>query len=48
MVMDVYIVMSHINLNEDKVGSKVIKITIQLVKSYDFTSQYRLNMLNRS
>ena len=26
----------------------VVKITIQLVKSYDFTSQYRLNVLNRA
>jgi hypothetical protein len=30
------------------VGSKVVKIAIQLVKSYDFTSQYRLNVLNHS
>jgi hypothetical protein len=29
-------------------GTKVVKIAIQLVKSYDFTSQYRLNVLNRS
>ena len=28
--------------------AKVVKIAIQLVKSYDFTSQYRLNVLNRS
>ena len=26
----------------------VVKIASQLVKSYDFTSQYRLNVLNRS
>ena len=26
----------------------VVKIAIQLVKSYDFTSQYRLNVLNRA
>jgi hypothetical protein len=32
----------------NKVISKVVKIAIQLVKSYDFTSQYRLNVLNRS
>ena len=30
------------------VKAKVVKIAIQLVKSYDFTSQYRLNVLNRS
>ena len=30
------------------VERKVVKIAIQLVKSYDFTSQYRLNVLNRS
>ena len=30
------------------VAAKVVKIAIQLVKSYDFTSQYRLNVLNRS
>jgi hypothetical protein len=28
--------------------SKVVKITIQLVKSYVFTSQYKLYVLNRS
>ena len=26
---------------------KVVKIAIQLVKSYDFTSQYMLNVQNR-
>jgi hypothetical protein len=29
------------------VGGKVVKIAIQLVKSYVFTSQYRLYVLNR-
>jgi hypothetical protein len=28
--------------------SKVVKIVIQLVKSYDFKSQHRLDVLNRS
>ena len=31
-----------------KVKDKVVKIAIQLVKSYDFTSQCRLYVLNRS
>jgi len=30
-----------------EIGGMVVKIAIQLVKSYDFTSQYRLNVLNR-
>jgi plasmid maintenance system antidote protein VapI len=35
-----------ITLNQLVVG-KVVKIAIQLVKSYDFTSQHMLNVQNR-